>query len=80
MEMDIVENNGNCVSQTTWHTWPNHNGDCDQGGCWGLKWVSGARKYRAEFSADGWMKVTINGQEVPVNNPTPSQNAKNYVA
>jgi hypothetical protein len=20
MEMDIVENNGNCISQTTWHT------------------------------------------------------------
>jgi len=80
MEMDIVENNGDCISQVTWHTWPNHNGDCDQGGCWGQAYASGKRTMRASFSSDGWMTTTINGGEVPVTNPTPSQNAKDYVA
>jgi len=80
MEMDIVENNGNCYSQTTWHTWPNHNGDCDEGGCWGGAWASGSRTMKAEFSCDGWMVVSINGNRVWVTNPTPSNNAKAYVA
>jgi len=80
MEMDIVENNGNCISQTTWHTWPNHNGGCDEGGCWGKAYASGKRTMKAEFSSDGWMTVTINGRVVSVTNPTPSGNAKNYVA
>lgn len=80
MEMDIVENNGNCYSQTTWHTWPNHNGDCDEGGCWGGAWASGKRTVKAEFSCDGWMTVSMNGNQIWVTNPTPSNNAKNYVA
>lgn len=80
MEMDIVENNGNCLSQTTWHTWPNHNGDCDEGGCWGQAYASGRRTMKASFSNDGWMTVTINGNTVNVNHPWPSNNAKNYVA
>jgi len=79
MEMDIVENNGNCIAQTTWHTWPNHNGDCDQGGCWGKEYANGYRTMRASFSWDGWMTVTTNGHEVQVTNPVPSQNAKSYV-
>ena len=55
MEMDIIENNGNCLAQTTWHTWPNHNGDCDQGGCWGQMYHpnGGLFHLRAEFIADG---------------------------
>jgi len=80
MEMDIVENNGNCLTQVTWHTWPNHNGDCDEGGCWGQAYSSGRRTYRADFSSDGFMTVSINGNRVSVTNPTPSNNAKNYVA
>jgi len=80
MEMDIVENNGNCLSQVTWHTWPNHNGDCDEGGCMGTAYASGRRTMRAEFSGDGFMVVTINGNRVWVTNPTPSSNAKAYVA
>ena len=80
MEMDIVENNGNCVSQTTWHTWPNHNGGCDQDGCAGITWVSGKRTMKAAFSSSGDMTVTINGKAVSNYNPWPSQNAINYVA
>lgn len=80
MEMDIVENNGNCISQVTWHTWPNHNGDCDEGGCWGKQYASGKRTMRAEFSSDGWMTTKINGGVVQINNPRPSDNAKQYVA
>jgi len=79
MEMDIVENNGNCLSQTTWHTWPNKNGGCDEAGCWGQAYEAGKRTMKAEFSSDGWMTVSINGRVVNVDNPTPSNNAKNYV-
>jgi len=79
MEMDIVENNGNCASQTTWHTWSNKNGGCDQNGCEGHRFINGRRTYKAAFSGDGWMTVSINGQAVDINNPTPSGNAKDYV-
>lgn len=80
MEMDIVENNGNCLAQTTWHTWPNHNGDCDEGGCWAQQYISGKRTMKAAFSSDGWMTTTTNGQRIYITNPTPSNNAKNYIA
>jgi len=80
MELDIVENNGNCLSQVTWHTWPNKNGGCDENGCEGQLYASGRRTMKASFSTDGWMTVTINGHEVEVTNPVPSNNAKNYLA
>jgi len=81
MEMDIIENNGNCLAQTTWHTWPNHNGDCDEGGCWGQMYhPAGSFHVKADFSTDGWMTVTINGATVAVTHPAPSNNAKAYVA
>jgi len=79
MEMDIIENNGNCLAQTTWHTWVNHDGDCDQGGCWGQKYRSGVTKVRAEFTTDGWMTVLMDGQKVDVSNPVPSAAAHSYV-
>uniref|UniRef100_A0A6T8UVI0 Cellulase n=1 Tax=Noctiluca scintillans TaxID=2966 RepID=A0A6T8UVI0_NOCSC len=81
MEMDIIENNGNCLAQTTWHTWPNHNGDCDEGGCWGQRSLPGGSfQMKAEWSADGWMTVTMDGNVVDVSNPVPSENAKEYMA
>jgi len=82
MELDIIENNGDCLSQTTWHTWPNHNGDCDEGGCWGQMYQPGTHSFhvKAEWSTDGWMTVTIDGNVVQVTNPTPSNNARAYVA
>jgi len=79
MEMDIIENNGNCIAQTTWHTWPNHNGDCDKGGCMGTMYRKGKSHIRAEFTGDGWMNVLIDGRKVNVNNPVPSSNAHRYV-
>jgi len=79
MEMDIIENNGNCLAQTTWHTWPNHNGDCDQGGCWGQKYRHGVTKVRAEFTQDGWMTVLMDGAKVDVSHPVPSSSAHKYV-
>lgn len=79
MEMDIIENNGNCIAQTTWHTWPNHNGDCDQGGCWGQMYRKGKTQIRAEFSSDGWMTVYMDGSKVDVTHPVPSENAHRYV-
>jgi len=79
MEMDIIEMNGNCVGQTTWHTWANHNGDCDRGGCAGKMYRSGVSKFHAEFSQDGWMTVTIDGKSVDVNSPHPSEAAHKNV-
>ena len=75
MELDIVETNGNCVSRTTWHLWPNFDGGCDESGCWGEQWtVSGRRHYKASFANDGFMTVTIDGVPVNVRNPmVPSQ-------
>lgn len=78
MEMDIVEMNGNCAGQATWHTWPNHDGDCDQGGCGGNTDISGQFKVRAEFQSDGWFRVTYNGAELGAS-PQPSSDAQNYV-
>ena len=80
MEMDIMENNGNCMSQVTWHTWANKNGDCDQGGCAGQKYASGVRMVRAEFSKGGWMTTWYNGKKVEVVDPAPSENATDFVA
>merc|ERR1712217_630852 len=79
MEMDIIENNGNCLAQTTWHTWANHDGDCDKGGCEGQLYRNGTTKIRAEFSADGWMTVYMDGTKVDVSHPVPSEKAHQYV-
>jgi hypothetical protein len=76
MEMDIIENNGNCLAQTTWHQWANHNGDCDQGGCWGQLPINGKFHVKAAFGTDGNMIVSINGRNVDVKNPYPSGAAK----
>lgn len=80
MEMDIIEMNGNCLAQTTWHTWPNHNGDCDQNGCFGQTSRSGKSHIKAEFSTEGWMTVSMDGKKVDVTNPVPSDKAVSYVA
>ena len=82
MEMDIIENNGNCVAQTTWHT---HGaigtGNCDRGGCEGNTMIAGGGRFhmKASFSADGWMTVTMDGAEIQVTNPTPDGDAVGYV-
>jgi len=80
MEMDIVEANGNCMAQSTVHTWPNHNGGCDRSGCGATTRISGKFHVKAEFSANGWMKVSFNGQSNDGYNPHPSEESmKNVV-
>jgi len=79
MEMDIVENNGNCLAQTTWHTWANNNGGFDRGGCMGQTYRSGKTKMRAAFSTDGWMTVFMDGSKVDVTHPVPSEASHKYV-
>jgi hypothetical protein len=81
MEMDIIEANGNCAMQTTWHTWPNKNGGCDEDGCAAdVRLPGGQFHIRASFSSNGYMTVALNGATVQGFNPTPSGNAIAYVA
>merc|ERR1712107_133545 len=63
MEMDIIEMNGNCLAQTTVHTWPNKNGGCDRNGCASAMKVSGKFHVKAEFSVGGWMTVLKRSKE-----------------
>jgi hypothetical protein len=79
MEMDIIEMNGNCMAQSTVHTWPNHNGGCDKGGCASLMRASGKFHVKAEFSPGGWMTVLINGQKNEHYNPSPSKQSQDNV-
>lgn len=80
MEMDLIENNGACFGQTTWHTWPNKNGGCDEDGCYGQFSHGGTFHMKAEFSQDGWMTVSIDGNKIDVSHPVPSKNAQAFVA
>ena len=50
MEMDIVEANGNCMAQSTVHTWPNHNVGCDRSGCGATTRINGNFHVKGEFS------------------------------
>lgn len=78
MEMDIIENNGKCQMATTWHTYPNHNGGCDEGGCAGSARVPATPfKMHASFSMDGYMTTLLNGVPVTVK---PDPNATAVVA
>lgn len=76
MEMDIIEMNGNCLAQTTVHTWPNKNGGCDRNGCASAMKVSGKFHVKAEFSSDGWMTVHLNDQKNENYQPSPSAACK----
>jgi len=85
VEMDIIENNGNCAMATTWHTCANKDngvtprpnlqcgsssGDCNEAGCAGHeKLPGGAFQIRADFSMDGDMTVALDGKTVSVNVP-----------
>jgi len=79
MEMDIIENNGNCMAQSTVHTWPNKDGGCDRGGCGSTARISGKFRVKAEFSSSGWMSVSLNGQKNDHYNPKPSKASTDYV-
>lgn len=76
MEMDLVENNGDCMMQTTWHTFANSEGSCDEGGCGASATTSGLQSYNASFTTDGYMTVTQNGVAVDsFNNDSPTSEA-----
>jgi hypothetical protein len=79
MEMDIYEANGGQNLATTWHTWFNHDGGCDQGGCGAGMDIGGQFHVKAEFGSDGWMHTYFNGNEIGGFNPYPSDNARDSV-
>jgi len=53
LELDLVEHNGNCRSHLGVHTWPDHDGGCDRGGCFGQANISGKRTFRMTFNSEG---------------------------
>jgi len=77
MELDIIENNGKCLGQTTWHVWGNKDGGCDQNGCYGQYHLDDGCQFhmRTEFGEDGSMTQYRNGQVINVNGG-PSGNEK----
>lgn len=79
MEIDIVENNGNCCSATTVHTWYNWNGGCDRGGCQAIMPSSNSRHFKASFDDNGLLTVTIGGQKNAGYNPWPSDQSNNQL-
>jgi len=79
MEMDIYEANGAQNLATTWHTWFNHDGGCDQGGCGAGMDIGGQFHVKAEFGTDGFMHTSFNGNEIGGFNPYPSSAAVNSV-
>jgi len=80
MELDIIENNGRCLGQTTWHVWGNKDGGCDQNGCYGQYHLDDGCQFhmRTEFHEDGGITQYRNGQVIQVNGG-PSGNEKNQI-
>jgi len=79
MEWDIDENNGNCAMQTTLHTWPNHNGGCDQGGCEANTHIGTTVHIKASMSTEGYPTINVNGNDVNGYNPAISASSAAYV-
>ena len=76
MELDMMENNGNCYFVTTWHTSTGTNtGGCDEWGCSAATPTSGSVTVRAEFSLGGFMQVYHNGEDVSDYSPYPDDSA-----
>merc|ERR1712028_104706 len=67
------------MGATTWHTWFNHEGGCDQGGCGAGIDMGGQFHVKAEFGTDGWMHTYFNGNEIGGFNPYPSSSAADFV-
>lgn len=62
MELDITENNGNCLLQTTWHTQTGTGStECNEWGCASQRHISNSYTVNTTFSTSGWMNVYING-------------------
>jgi hypothetical protein len=82
LELDFIEANGNCIMQTTLHTENGHigKGNCNKGGCEGEKKLSKHQFHmKASFSADGEMKVTLDGEEIKADHPKPNKEAVEYM-
>merc|ERR1719230_2016316 len=71
-EMDIVEMNGDCLAQTTWHVYEGHGGGCDQNGCWEQTHRSGTSHFHVTFGSSYFMDVYIDGKKVNIAHPNPS--------
>lgn len=75
MEMDLIEANGNCLMQTTWHTNPDLNGGCDEDGCAAQAHISSTSVVNSSFSTDGYMTTRLNGAVVGDYSPSPDASA-----
>ena len=78
MELDIIENNGQCGMATTIHTFatdglPN-NQNCDRWGCVSFSFLPDDKVFtvRSEWSETGDMTVFLNGVENASYSPLPS--------
>ena len=87
MEMDLVENNGNCLMASTWHVYPDEEeynettyGDCDEWGCAVSSVTPDSFTINATFSESGWMTTIMNGQVLSDLQPYPSDEAVAKVA
>jgi len=84
MEMDIIENNGQCAMATTIHTFatdgqPN-NQNCDRWGCGSSMTLPSPKfKIRAEFGLDGSLTVYLNGVKNNNYGPSPSADSNSVV-
>jgi len=70
MELDILENNGNCAFSSTWHTVPGFNGGgCDAGGCAHDGSLPGGQFHvKSSWAENGDWLTYMNDQPLYVNN------------
>jgi len=70
MELDIIENNGNCAFASTWHTVAGFSGGgCDAGGCAHNGRLPGGRFHmKSAWGEDGNWITYMNGQPLYPNN------------
>lgn len=70
MELDIIENNGNCKFASTWHTVPGFSGGgCDAGGCaHNGNLPGGSFHMKSTWAEDGYWLTYMNNQPLNPNN------------
>ena len=85
MELDIIENNGQCGYATTLHTFPFDgvyaNSDCDRWGCVTSDFLPDDKTFevKADFSATGDVTISINGNPNSAYSPYPSHDSNDVV-
>ena len=87
MELDIIENNGNCVMASTWHVfqdveeWEDATyGNCDEWGCAVFSATPDSFTINATFSTTGWMTTILDGTILTDLQPYPSADAAAKIA